>query len=169
MLHPPPVRPTFELPLAAPVARVVETLHAALAENAQHPFQARGPHLVLTVRPDARHFWSPWLTMEAAPAETGSVLHGRFSPKPTVWTGFMLAYIALTTAGCFGLMFAVSQVFIGHSAWLALVLSALFLLAALGLYIASQVGQRLARAQMDELQDIVRGALASLHPAPSGG
>ncbi|QKK09520.1 MAG: hypothetical protein HND58_16020 [Planctomycetota bacterium] len=96
----------------------------------------------------------------------GSVLHARFSPKPAIWTGFMLSYISLITAGCFGLMFAASFLVIGRSAWLSLVLGCACLALALGMYAAAQVGQRLAHAQMAELRDLVHDALAELRAEP---
>ncbi len=162
MLHPPPVRPTFELTLTEPPERAMAMVEEALQADTRHPHQIRGPHVVLTVPPDARHFWSPWLTMEVSPAATGSVLHGRFSPKPAVWTGFMFGYITLTTAGSFGLMFAVSLAIIGKSVWIAAVCSIVFFLAAAGMYVASQIGQRLARAQMHELHAMVSEIFAAV-------
>lgn len=165
MLHAPPVRPTFEIPLVEPVDRAVAKLEAALLPQDRYPFEVLGQHVVLTIPKEARHFWSPWLTMETQALGTGSVLHGRFSPKPAVWTGFMFAYITLTTAGCFGLMFAASLAIIGNSAWLALVLGVVCLLAALGMYIAAQIGQSLAREQMEELHSLVQSALDDVRMA----
>lgn len=167
MLQPPPVRPTFELSLTASVDGTVQQLQAALERDAaHHPVEVLGQHVVLTIAPDARHFWSPWLTMETVAAGAGSVLHARFSPKPAIWTGFMLSYISLITAGCFGLMFAASFLVIGRSAWLSLVLGCACLALALGMYAAAQVGQRLAHAQMAELRDLVHDALAELRAEP---
>ena len=167
MFYPPPVRPTFELPLTEPVDRAVDQLAAALQRDAaDHPVEVLGQHVVLTIPPGDRHFWSPWLTMEAAPAGTGSTLHGRFSPKPAVWTGFMFAYITLTTAGCFGLMFAASLAIIGRPAWLAMLLGVLALLAAFGMYIAAQIGQGLAREQMDQLHTLVHDAIDEIRHRP---
>lgn len=167
MLHAPPVRPTFELPLTVPVDRAVQQLEAALERDAaHHPVEVLGQHVVLTIAPEARHFWSPWLTMETEATDTGSVLHARFSPKPAVWTGFMLSYISLITAGCFGLMFAASFLVIGRSVWLSLLLGCACLALALGMYAAAQVGQRLAREQMAELRDLVHAALDDLRADP---
>lgn len=168
MLHPPPVRPTFEIGLNVPVDEAVATLRAALDANAAHPFEVLGQHVVVTVPSSARHFWSPWLTMETAQADSGSVLHGRFSPKPAVWTAFMLSYIALITAGVFGLCFAASLAIIGRPGWLAGLLGLASLAVALAMYIASQLGQRLARAQIHELHQLVRDALQPITINPPG-
>lgn len=162
MLHPPPVRPTFEISLTVPPERAMAMVQHAFEADTRHPHQVRGPHVVLTVPPEARHFWSPWLTMEVSPAEAGSVFHGRFSPKPAVWTGFMFGYITLVTAGTFGLMFAVSLAIIGKSAWLASVCSIVFFLAAAGMYLASQIGQRLAREQIIELHSMISEIFAGV-------
>ncbi len=162
MLHPPPVRPTFKFILRESPEGAMAMVEEALREDSRHPHQIRGPHVVLTVPPEDRHFWSPWLTMEVLPADSGSVFHGRFSPKPAVWTGFMFGYITLTTAACFGLMFAVSLAIVGKSAWLAAVSTAVFVLAAGGMYVASQIGQRLARTQMNELHTMVSEIFAGV-------
>lgn len=161
---PPPIRPTFDLDLPLTEAQTVDALRTAFEADGKHPFQNEGKHVVVTVRPADRHFWSPYLSMEAQPAESGIRLHGRFSPKPTIWTGFMLSYIALTTAGCFGLMFAVSMAIIGKSPTGAAFLALLFLLAAGGMYLSSQVGQRMARSQMDELHQMVLAAVGLGEP-----
>ena len=159
MVMPPPIRPTFEHPLELTEAQTIAALSAAFEADRVHPFQIQGKHILVTVPPAARHFWSPYLSMEVDEREHGTVLHGRFSPKPTIWTGFMLSYIALTTAGCFGLMFGGSQMIVGHSPALAFLLAVFFLLAALGMYLASQIGQKLARAQMAELHTLILTAL----------
>lgn len=167
MVMPPPIRPTFDHRLQMSAAQVTQALRQALEADGEHPFQIRGRHVVVTVPQPSRHFWSPHLTIESQDTDGGAVLHGRFSPRPAIWTGFMLSYIALTTAGCFGLMFAGSLMMIGHSPAVAVVLTLVFLLASLGLYIASQVGQRLARDQMDELHALIAPALG-LGPATAG-
>lgn len=155
---PPPIRPTFDLLLPSPVERVMADLDAALRADGR-PYQLTGHHALFTVPKERRKFWSPYLSIEAQARDGGAALHCRFSPKPAVWTAFMLSYIALTTAGCFGLMFAASFVAIGGSAALSLILGLVFLVAALGMYVASQVGQRLAAAQMDELRALLDRAL----------
>ncbi len=159
MVMPPPIRPTFEHALDMTEAQTIEALTAAFEADRLHPFQIQGKHILVTVPKASRHFWSPYLSMEASEHENRTVLHGRFSPKPTIWTGFMLSYIALTTAGCFGLMFGGSQMIVGHSPALAFMLTVFFLLAALGMYLASQVGQKLAQAQIEELHALILEAL----------
>ncbi|MCC7390100.1 MAG: hypothetical protein IT431_15175 [Phycisphaerales bacterium] len=159
MTIPPPIRPTFDLELSMTVEQAVAALRSEFEADGEHPFQSRGQHVVVTVPARVRRFWSPYLSMEAEASGAGARLHGRFSPKPAIWTGFMLSYIALTTAGCFGLMFAVSLAIIGKSPAGAAVLALLFLLAAAGMYAASQIGQRMARDQMNDLLAKVMGAL----------
>ncbi len=159
MVMPPPIRPTFDHTLDLTVTQTVEALFAAIDPDGEYPITVCGKHVVLTVPPTAQHFWSPYLSMEAVETESGTELHGRFSPKPAVWTGFMLGYISLTTAGFFGLMFGVSLMMIERSSALAFVLAMVFLLSALGMYVLSQVGQRLAQAQMEELHGLVISVL----------
>ncbi|MBK7405018.1 MAG: hypothetical protein IPJ41_10385 [Phycisphaerales bacterium] len=161
------IRPTFDLAVGPTPDEAAARLTAALAAAREaYPYQVRGRHLVVTVAPGTRHFWSPWLTLEFQ-CDGGSCLaRGRFSPKPTIWTAFMLSYIALLTSGSFAMMFAASMLLIGEApaAWILLAIALYG--SALGLYLASQAGQRLAVEQMRELRGFVEASLCPIGPDP---
>lgn len=165
-----PIRPTFILTLADAPEQAVLRLRGALeAAQPAYPHQIRGPHAVLSLPRGVRHFWSPWLTLEFQAAERGAVVHGRFSPKPAIWTGFMLSYIGLVTAACFALMFAASLAIIERPAGSWLGLAILLFGTALGMYAASQAGQRLAAGQMAELRAFLEASLFGDQASGAGG
>lgn len=159
------LRPTFAMELSCASRTAIERLTTRLAtrpivlKRTRPPGGGRdkGPrdeeHLVLTVPPAVRHFWSPWLTVELTPRDGQTHLHAQFSPHPSVWTGFAFAYLIL------GALCAVSLVFAGSAALLpnssqtwALWVAGGAALVLVGMWWASQIGQRLASSQMDTLR-----------------
>lgn len=163
------IRPTFELDLPAPPGVVADSLGELLG---RYPGQRVGLHLMFTVPEPQRHFWSPYVTIELSAAdhaiegtvvdaaeghsdgEGGTHLHGRFSPRPSLWTVFGLAYFSLLTLAGFAVMWAVAQVVLQrppHALWVALGCTLMVLL----LWWSSQLGRRLAHAQMIELREAV--------------
>ncbi len=159
-MHIPPMRPTFTLDFPVDPEEAVRRL-AQLVDDADYPIEGRiaGNHLMLVIPPSYRHFWSPWLHLEVTEHDQGSSVRGRFSPNPSVWTGIMLTYIALTTLTFFACMFGVAQWMMDKPPTV-LQLIPLFLAIAALLYWASLIGQKIADAQMHELYDASMNALA---------
>ncbi|MCA9634183.1 MAG: hypothetical protein KC766_41345 [Myxococcales bacterium] len=162
-------RPTFHFEVTCSSREVRKRLHARLAEMpvvlgvTQIPGGGAGgdlasDHLTLSIPEADRHFWSPWLNLEIVPHGNGTQLSGRFSPHPSVWTGFMFAYLALSVLTFFALVFAAALSMSGGAPW-TLGLAGLCVAAMILLWWASQVGQRLALSQMEELRGILDGAL----------
>lgn len=175
-LHAPAVRPTFDLEVALTPTQVAD----ALSELLDHPInkivgRRAGHHFMLTVPDRERHFWSPWLTVEARTLEdedtlatTGSSpntprtrVHGRFSPAPNLWTAIMFTHLALLTVAFFAVMFGLSQLTLKqppHALWV----TAGCVLASLLLWWVSLLGQRIAHDQMHTLRDAVDDALSAI-------
>ncbi len=167
-LHAPAVRPTFDLDVSLTPAQVA----AALDELVRHPGgrvigRRAGHHLMLTVPDQDRHFWSPWLTVEAQPraAEADASanpsrtrVHGRFSPHPSLWTAIMFTHLALLTTAFFAAMFGVAQLMLKHPPH-ALWVTAGGVLGSLLVWWASWLGHRIAHDQMHALRDAVECAL----------
>jgi hypothetical protein len=157
------LRPTFtvQLPMACPEA--LELLGATLATRPVQLRKTRTPgggrieqardsdHLVVTVQDADQHFWSPWLTVDVTSRPGGSQLVARFSPHPSVWTGFAFGYLTLGVACMFSLVFAGALAMMGGEPW-TLWISGGTALALVGMWWASQIGQRLAHVQMELLR-----------------
>jgi hypothetical protein len=165
-------RPSFTLDVDASSTDTIERLAAGLTATKFVLRRTRPPgggmdasrrdtdQLVLTVPANARHFWSPWLTIEVEPrAPTSARVSAMFSPHPSVWTGYLFGYLALAVVLLFSLIYAAAIAMSGDGGapW-SLWIGGGAIVAMLGMWYASVVGQRLARAQMDALQ----GALAEV-------
>jgi hypothetical protein len=122
--------------------------------------------LHVLIAPKQRKFWSPWLNLDLHADATGVEAFGRFSPHPSVWTGFAAAYLLLGTIGFFAAIFGMSQWMVGTLPWALLGTLGCAAVAALMGW-ASQVGQRLARAEMTQLRAILAEALHETDAAPA--
>jgi len=156
----PAMRPTFSIEFPLESAGAIERL-STLVDDHDYPIDGRiaGNHLMLVIPPARRHFWSPWLHIEVLECEHGACVKGRFSPNPSVWTAFMLTYIALATLVFFAAMFGISQ-WMMNKPPSALTLAPIPIVAAIAMYWASLVGQKIADAQMRELYDASMGVLS---------
>lgn len=160
------LRPRVEVELPCSSRDAIENLYARLSASPLRVKRTRVPgggrdsgprdeaHVVLTVPAADQHVWSPWLTVELSPRGDATHVLARFSPHPSVWTGFAFGYLTL------GVVFAVALVIAGSAALLpgggqswALWVAGGAALVMAGMWWASQIGQRLARAQMDTLRD----------------
>ncbi len=167
-------RPNFALDVDGPNADLVERLATELASM---PVQLRrtrvpgggesGParrdhHLVITVLPDERHFWSPWLTIDVEPSSSRAKLSATFSPHPSLWTGYLFGYLGLGIVVLFSLIFAGSVAMTGGSSLWSLWVAGGALGCMIAAWWASVIGQRLAAAQMTELRGAVERAVSQL-------
>ncbi len=162
------MRPTFNLTSASDVNSTLDQLRSLVSED-DYPIDGRiaGNAVMLVIPPRARHFWSPWLHIEVLEHTTNSPLasiQGRFAPNPSVWTGFMLTYIALITLIFFAAIFGFAQLIMHNPPWAFGLIPALLIAGAI-MYWSSLVGQRLANSQMHELYDAVASVVAAQSPA----
>lgn len=158
MSHP-KMRPTFLLETERSVEDVVNCVKDALTNNSgTYRGRFAGEHAMISIDESERHFWSPWLHLEVRELEDKREVFGRFSPHPSIWTGFMMTYLAMATAIFFALMFGFSQMMIGNPPWAFSVIP--FALAIAGsLWLASQAGQRLAHAEMEGLSKLIEDSV----------
>jgi len=133
--------------------------------DVEEPVRERD-HFVLTVRESQQHFWSPWLNVEVRPRGDGDALVGRFSPHPSVWTGFAFAYLALVMVLLLSLSFSLALHLSGSAPW-TLGIAGGTVVVMLLMWVASQLGQRWAHAQMDTLRAALEAAVAECDAPPS--
>lgn len=153
------LRPTRHLPSPLSAEELLTRCEAMLNCN-DCPCEGNvlGQHVTLKIRDKDRHFWSPWLNIEIEPRpDHTSILHARFSPHPNIWTIVALSYIAMGVVIMIGGCFALSQWWIKQPAT-ALWSIPFALLVSAALFIASQVGQKLAANEMDMLDRLMHKA-----------
>jgi len=152
------MRPKFilELPLPADeaIVRIREELETPELRDST---MAAGRYAEFLVDVPERQVWSPRLTVRIDDAPDGSTLHGRFSPRPDVWTGFMFVYFLVVFVIIFGATLGYVQQASDQTPWGYWAVPIGLLIIA-GIHVASYVGQRLGADQMAEL----RGRLESV-------
>jgi hypothetical protein len=153
------LRPTFEFLVPLSPEEAASRLDALYRDG--FVGESVRTHLLVTVPRAERHFWSPWLHVDLRPVEgdaQATDVFARFSPAPSVWTAFMLTYIALATICFFSAVWAFAQSVLGNELT-ALWGVAIPLIVGAVMFWSARVGQRLAREQMHRLHDAVRAAL----------
>ena len=117
-------------------------------------------HVLVAMRKDLRHAWSPWLHVDVRSSEAGETyVFARFSPHPALWTAIALTYLSLGSIVLFGSCFGTAQAMLGERGWAWWGVGGARVVAAL-IWFASQAGQRLAREQMEELHAALDASLA---------
>ena len=108
-------------------------------------------HAMISIRESNRHFWSPWMHLDVRDTDTGRQVFARFSPHPSIWTGFMFAYLAIAAIVSFAVMFGISQQLSGESPWAYYFIPGGLVVAVI-LWLAAQAGQKLAHEQMQQMK-----------------
>jgi len=165
------MRPEFVLRHDDPSA-VLDRLGERLAGHARVTGTLFRRHAVLRMTEREQHFWSPYLYVEAQlpdpddeDAPEAPQLHGRFAPHPSVWTMFMAIYGVLGMTALGGLMYGISQWWIGWTPWALGVTPAAIALIGF-VYGAAFIGQGLGAEQMYELRSFLDDAAEADAPAP---
>ncbi len=167
------LRPTFALELGRPSGEVIEALRTDLRETALDVRWAKVPgrgqdsagrphcHAMIAVPAERQHVWSPWLFLDVHPARGDgerTEIVGRFTPHPSVWTGFAFGYLVLALVAIAGMVGAFAQWSLGKPPEL-LGLIGLSAVLAVGLFATARAGQRLAHDQMGELRAAILHAV----------
>lgn len=152
------LRPTFDIPLNGEDSADVWARVQRSVEGRGLDGQFRRRFAMISFVERERHFWSPWLHLDLRQTDEVTVLHGRFSPHPSIWTGLVFGYLALTVLAFFGAVFGFSQWLSGETPWGCVVIPVVAVLGML-VWITSQVGQRLAHDEMVELKHCIETAV----------
>lgn len=148
------------------VDEIIELVKEKL-DNNSHNLQgfAMQDHITIRVNQSQRHFWSPQLSviMYRESTDDATRLVGVYGPMPNVWTLFTMIYLAVAFLSVFISIIGFSQRALGND---AKILYALPLLAtiAIGMYIFSQMGQKLAAAQTYAMHYFFQEALGENIP-----
>lgn len=153
------LRPTFSIALSSDFSGAWNRLKSEVASLEDELCgQFRGQQAMIAIVEAKRHFWSPWLHLELRKSESGNSIYGRFSPHPSIWTGFAFSYFALSIITTFGIIFGCSQLLIDATP-IGFLIAPICVLIALVLWIVAHVGQRLATDEMTFMRQVVQNSL----------
>lgn len=153
------IRPRFKINLPKSPAQIFDELGEALSTNeiGIYGILIEG-HATLSLPKKEQHYWSPQLSLSFEAIDGGSLLRGMYSPRPEVWTMFVLFYSVIGFAMLVILVVGYSNWSLGQSAqvlWSVPVLLMVFL----SLYLVSYFGQRRGKSQMISLHSFIEDSL----------
>ncbi|MEQ9618487.1 MAG: hypothetical protein RIG61_04870 [Deltaproteobacteria bacterium] len=155
------IRPRFTLSVPYGKQEAIRRLKNELQEPDS---ECRGkfvkPVVVIGVRKEDLHFWSPELGLEFEEEDGDTVIRCVLGPRPVVWTMFAAFYGLAVLLGLAGLILGLCQWYLGMNAygfWLVPA-SVVLLAAAYGLALA---GQKLAYDQMVMLRSCLEHAVGT--------
>jgi hypothetical protein len=154
------LRPRFRLLSPVEPNDVLRRLANALAvPEAEVDGKVFESSAVLKIHPHDSHFWSPQLQLSIDPhLPSGSVVHGLFGPRPTIWGLFVALYTAIGFSASMGVIYGYSSMTLGESG-AALWAGPVGLVLAFLVYIVGRAGRRLGMKQMNELKTFLETAL----------
>lgn len=151
----PRMRPTFEIPMKTDGTATMARIKRRLERGSKRVCgQVLGGHAYVRLLPDQQTLLSPHLNLELAERGGKTVLRGRFSPRPNVWTGFMAVYGVLAMLGVAGVMFGWAQTTVDEYPWGFWAAPAAVALIAF-VYGAAVIGQGLTQDEMYILRNFV--------------
>ncbi len=155
------MRPTFEVRLPLPAAESIERIRLQIdATDSRVRSLSAGKCAEFFIDEAERRFWSPHLSAQVYDSDDGSVLRGRFAPRPEIWTFVMFVYFLMGFVILFGVSFGYVQWTLQESPW-GFLMVPIGLLVIVLLHAASLVGQRLSRDQTEQLRARVDEVLAA--------
>lgn len=153
------LRPSFEIPLAWGADEAMQRIRRGLCDP---PLAGRvaslGRVAEFRIPGEQQRLWSPHLSIQIEDADQGGLLHGRFSPRPEIWTGIMLVYVSVVFLIVCGLAYAYAQWVMERPLW-ALTSLPIGVGVIVAIHTASLIGQRLSADQIRELMSLLEIAL----------
>jgi hypothetical protein len=158
------MRPTFSLDTGLSQEDIMNCLRKVVEHcPGDYLGQFTRDHALISIEQSKRHFWSPWMHLEIrSDQEAGNQrqVFGRFSPHPSIWTGFMFSYLSIGVLVFFGLMLGCVAAAVGANPWGYYCIPGLLLVAGL-LWLASKMGQKLAFDEMRTMKAQIEACLES--------
>lgn len=148
----PRLRPTFTVQLPMVVDDAMIAIRKQIADRKPYgKIVSKGRCVEMFVADDDKRMWSPYLSIQAQEEGGETVLFGRFSPCPEVWTFVIFLYAMNAFFIVFGAMFAYGQWFIEQFPWglIGVIVGGISILI---IHLTSMIGQRLSSDQMHHLR-----------------
>lgn len=172
MSSPPPlssfrVRPRFTERVGLSRDTVRKKIVASLTAHAPG-LEVRPFHEFIGVHVAAkdRRYWSPrlFLSLELEPDGTTRI-EGIYGPEIEIWSVFLYGYLITGLLGTLSSIFGGAQLYIGAQPWGFWIAGSMAFIAAT-LYLAAQLGQKLAVGQTFQIHQAYQAAIAP-EPGPA--
>lgn len=162
------VRPRFAETVPLTKEQTRARLLASLATEPEGRFELRpfADFLGIHIAEAQRRSWSPRLMLSLYDwPEGGTLVEGTYGPEIEVWSVFLYGYLSTGLLGTLSAIFGGAQLFIGDEPW-AFYITGTMTVAALVLYLAAQLGQKLGAVQTLRLHEAYERAIGPVRAAP---
>lgn len=153
------IRPRFRVVSPTPQEQILTSLKEALKKDNSECIGVVIPgHATIKITPQETHFWSPQLDLSLEDEEEGTLIRGLYGPNPSVWALFAFSYLVIGVLLLFLLVIGFSAYSLSEDItilWGVPVLLAL----GIGIYLLSQVGQKIGAEQTFTLHHFIESIL----------
>jgi len=149
------LKPRFKVLISAPQQEVLRRFEYKLnLKSNQFNYKIVMYHIVLDIKKEANHFWSPQLYLEIEKnTETTSVIKCLFGPKPQVWSFFIFVHFAVALIFLVFLVIAYSKYTLNKDYTFALTICVIIPVLWILFYVFGQLGKKKAYPQMQQMHN----------------
>lgn len=158
-------RPLVDFDIAAPPEDVLTRMRAALAADAVCTGHVGQREFSLEVAGEARHVFSPRISLMVEPTQTGAHVRGRFGPSPNLWTLFLFLYSVQVAVFVGGSVLGLVQTTLGQPP-LGLYAAGLAILTLSASCGVDLLGRKRGKPQMTTVCHFIRDTLPELQQRP---
>lgn len=152
------IRPRFKYNSLLSSIEIQERIKTGLLYEDRCKAITRTDYVVIHIRPQYYHYWSPQLMLSLEPSEKGTLVRGLYGPSPSIWLLFTFGYALIGFVAMIVIIIGTSRWSLGMAApilWLLPVLG----VAVIGIYILGQLGQKLGSEQLYVIHHFLENAL----------
>ncbi len=152
------IRPRFKYYSLLSSTEIQEKIKTALLHEDRCMAITRTNYVVIQIKPQHYHYWSPQLMLSLEPSEEGTLVRGLYGPSPSIWLLFTFGYALIGFVAMIVLIIGTSRWSLGMAApifWLMPILG----LVAVGIYVLAQIGQKLGAEQLYVIHHFLENAL----------
>lgn len=134
-------------------------------ENSQNKLRCEiyDSYVLVKYNRDLHRIWSPQINITFRELEDGTKVRGSIGPSGEIWLVFIFFYFLFALIFVGALLYALSQISLGHSSSLFLYISIFGLIALIGMYLVSYFGQYKSKKQIEYLYSWIENSLDGKH------
>lgn len=153
------IRPRFSVISELPQEEILESMKQELKKEECECIGVVIPgHATVKIHPNNIHFWSPQLDLSLEDEDKGTLIRGLYGPNPSVWSLFAFGYLVIGILFMFIIIIGFSAVSLNEDTYVLWGLPILIGLA-IGIYLLSQLGQKIGAEQTFTLHHFIEKVL----------